>query len=66
MINVTWDCHGEVWCGVCDELALCLECSSFDGLIERAKVMATELARLNECEPVGILHFIAERREGVI
>jgi len=66
IINVTWDCHGEVWCGVSDELALSLECSSFDGLIERVKVAALELSRLNNCEPVGMLHFVAERREGVV
>lgn len=66
IINITWDCHGEVWCAVNDDIPLALECSSFDVLIERVKVAATELVKINDREPLGMLHFVAERRVGML
>ena len=65
-VSVTWDCHGEVWCAVCERIPLVLEGSSFDELIEKVKVAAVQLIELNGLENAGIIHFMAERREGVI
>ena len=66
LVGVTWDCHGEVWCAVCEDIPLSLECASFDELIERVKVAGQELIELNGGEPAGMFHFMAERRVGVI
>ena len=66
MVTVTWDCHGEVYCAVCDDIPLCLECPSFDGLIDRVQAAGTELIEINKLPPVGIFHFLAERRVGVM
>jgi len=65
MVFVTWDCHANAWCAVNEELGIVLENASFDKLVAKAKTVAPKLAKLNDLEPVGILHFVAERREGV-
>ncbi|MCL2227674.1 MAG: DUF1902 domain-containing protein [Oscillospiraceae bacterium] len=65
LISINWDCHGKVWCAVSDKIPLALESDSFDALLERVKKAAPEIIELNAAEPVGILHFVAERREGV-
>jgi len=66
MISVTWDCHGEVWCAVNEKIPFAMECACFDELIAGAKVAVPEIIELNGLEPAGILHFMAERREGVM
>ena len=65
LVGITWDCHGEVWCAANEEIPLALECASFDGLLEKVRVCAPEIVELNGGEPVGILHYLAERRDGV-
>ena len=65
LVGITWDCHGEVWCAVNEEIPLALECASFDELIKRVNICAPEIVGLNSGEPVGILHYLAERRDGV-
>ena len=65
IVTVTWDCHGEVWCAVNEKIPFAMECASFDELIERVKAAVPELLKLNNMEPAGIIHFMAERREGI-
>ncbi|MCL2366994.1 MAG: DUF1902 domain-containing protein [Oscillospiraceae bacterium] len=65
LIGITWDCHGGVWCAVSAEIPLALECASFDELLERVKICAPEIIKLNGLEPAGMLHYVAERRDGV-
>jgi len=64
MVNISWDCHSETWCAVCDEVPLALEGASFDELLTRIKIAAQELVEINGGEPVGLFHFVAERRDG--
>jgi len=65
IVNMTWDSNAAVWCAVCDEIPITLESGSFDALVERVKAAVPELLILNGAEPECILHFIAERRDGV-
>ena len=66
LVSINWDCHGEVWCAVSENIPLALECASFDALLERVKTAGMELLALNGGEPAGIFHFVAERRLGVM
>jgi len=66
MVFITWDCHAEVWCALSEEIPLALEHGSFDELIERVKLAAPGILKLNEMEPAGMFHFAAEKRVGVI
>ena len=47
-VDVVWDDEAGVWCAVCHNIPLALECNSFDALIERVKVAALEVLELNE------------------
>ena len=65
VITMTWDREAAVWYAVCDEIPITLESGSFDALVERVKIAAPELLALNGLEPQCMLHFVAERRDGV-
>ena len=47
-VNFTWDEEAGVWLAICDEIPLALESNSFDALIEKVKVVASEILALNE------------------
>ena len=47
-INFSWDDEAGVWIAVCDEIPLALESNSFDALIEKVKVVASEVLNLNK------------------
>ena len=64
-VTITRDIDARVWCAVCDDIPIALEAGSFDALVERVKVAAPELLKLNGAEPECVLHFVAECREGV-
>ena len=65
IISMTWDSNAAVWCAVNDEIPIALESGSFDALVERIKAAVPELLIMNGAEPECILHFVAERRDGV-
>ena len=65
IVNMTWDSKAAVWCAVNDDIPIALESGSFDALVERIKTAAPELLIMNGAEPECILHFVAERRDGV-
>ena len=46
-IDVSWDEEAGVWCAICDNIPIALECHSFDALIERVKITAQEILELN-------------------
>ena len=46
-IEMCWDDTVGVWCAMCDNIPLALESHSFDALIARVKIAATEILALN-------------------
>jgi len=65
IVNMTWDSNAAVWCAVNDDIPIALESGSFDALVERVKSAVPELLIMNGAKPECILHFVAERRDGV-
>ena len=65
IINLTWDSDTAVWSAVNDDIPIALESGSFDALVGRIKAAVPELLIMNGSEPECILHFVAERRDGV-
>ena len=65
VIDVTWDKEAAVWYAVCDDIPIALESGSFDALVERVKVAAPELLKLNGADAECVLRFVAERIDGV-
>ena len=47
VVNFAWDDDAGVWTAICDTIPLALESNSFDALIEKVKVCATEILTLN-------------------
>ena len=47
VVDINWDDEAGVWTAVCDEIPLALESNSYDGLIERVKVVAQEMIEEN-------------------
>jgi len=64
-VYMTWDSNAAVWCAVNDDIPIVLESGSFDALVERIKAAVPELLIMNGADPECILHFVAERRDGV-
>ena len=60
-INFSWDDEAGVWIAVCDEIPLALESNSFDALIEKVKVVASEVLSLNEHHTPSRLYIHSER-----
>ena len=46
-IYINWDETAGVWCAICDDIPLALECTSFDALLEKVKIVAYEILVLN-------------------
>ena len=65
IVKMSWDSEALVWYAICDDIPIALESGSFDALVERVKTAAPELLRMNGADPECVLHFIAERRDGV-
>ena len=65
IVNMTWDSTAAVWCAVNDDIPIALESGSFDALVERIKATVPELLIMNGAESECILHFVAERSDGV-
>jgi len=64
-VIITWDSEAAVWYAVCDDIPIALESGSFDALVERVKSATPELLKMNNAESECVLHFVAERRDGV-
>lgn len=47
IINLIWDDEAEVWIAVCDDIPLTLESESLDDLINRVRLAAPEIIKLN-------------------
>ena len=47
IVDFSWDRDAGVWTAVCDAIPLAIESNSFDALIEKVKVCATEILALN-------------------
>ena len=60
-INFSWDDEAGVWIAICDEIPLALESNSFDALIEKVKVTASEVLHLNEQHTPSRLYIHSER-----
>ena len=64
-INFAWDDEAGVWTAVCDELPMAIESNSFDGLVEKVKVVAAEIHELNHAE-VKVPNFLIQAERLVV
>ena len=65
-IDINWDCDAGVWYAICDDIPLALENESFDMLIERVKITASEILSLNgNYSDLIELHVKADRTESI-
>ena len=46
-VNFLWDDEAEVWIAICDDIPLTLESESLDDLINRVRLAAPEIIKLN-------------------
>ena len=46
-VNIAWDDEAHVWVAIADDIPLALEGGSYDALIERVKIAASEILELN-------------------
>ena len=46
-VNVAWDDEANVWIAISDDIPLALESNSYDALLEKVKVAASEILELN-------------------
>ena len=60
-IEFTWDEEAGVWIALCDEIPLALESNSFDALIEKVKIVASEILAENEPDTPVRLYMHSER-----
>jgi len=60
-IEFTWDEEAGVWIAVCDDIPLALESNSFDALIEKVKIVASEILAENEPNTPVRLYMHSER-----
>ena len=61
VVDMSWDEEASVWVAVCDSLPLALESGSYDALIERVKMVAREMAELNNLSPLFNLTIQSKR-----
>lgn len=48
VVNLEWDCEASVWCATSNDIpGLVLESGSIDALIERVKIAAPEIMKMN-------------------
>ena len=47
IVNFLWDDEAEVWIAVCDDIPLTLESESLDELINRVRLAASEIIKMN-------------------
>ena len=61
-INIMWDDEAYVWIAISDDIPLALESGSYDALIEKVKIAASEIIELNygRITPANLL-FKSER-----
>jgi hypothetical protein len=61
-VLLTWDEEAHVWVAVNDDIPIALNSASLDELIERVKLAAPEILKMNGKPHKGIpLHFKADR-----
>ncbi|GHU93020.1 hypothetical protein FACS1894208_01560 [Clostridia bacterium] len=65
IVDFAWDEGAGVWTAICDEIPLALESNSFDALIERVKVCASEITLLNASPSPSRLCIKSERWESI-
>ena len=47
IVNFLWDDEAEVWIAMCDDIPLTLESESLDELINRVRLAASEIIKMN-------------------
>jgi len=66
VVDFAWDGEAGVWTAICDTIPLALESNSFDALIEKVKICATEILALNATASAPIrLCIKSERWESI-
>lgn len=65
VVNISWDSEARVWYATSDDIpGLIMESESYDTLLERVKLAAPELLKLNCPDfPPGSISFVSERLE---
>ena len=46
-VKTAWDDEASVWIAICDEIPIATESDSYEGLVERVKLVAPEIIELN-------------------
>jgi len=60
-VEFSWDEEAGVWIAICDEIPLALESNSFDALIEKVKIVASEILELNKQNTQVRIYMHSER-----
>ena len=47
-VVIHWDDEADVWVGICDELGISLESGSYDALIEKIRIVSSEMMKMNK------------------
>ena len=47
-VVIHWDDEADVWVGICDELGISLELGSYDALIEKIRIVSSEMMKMNK------------------
>ena len=56
-VKTAWDDEASVWIAICDEIPIATESDTYEGLLERVKLVAPEIIELNygRAAPVNLL-----------
>ncbi|GHV18783.1 hypothetical protein FACS18949_06090 [Clostridia bacterium] len=65
IVDFAWDENAGVWTAICNEIPLALESNSFDALIEKVKICASEIGSLNASPSPSKLCIKSERWESI-
>ncbi len=66
LVNFTWDDEARVWVAICDDIPLALESESLDELINRVRLAAPEIIKLNKLPQYEAVCFSMNRHEKMV
>ena len=46
-VKTAWDDEASVWIAICDEIPIVTESDTYEGLVERVKLIAPEIVEMN-------------------